>query len=284
MTEAAPEKFGCGGDLDPAKVDVAQRPRRTARDRPDPPAELREWEAKAEQRMFARPYPPNVILEPAGMDREHLTSPHSDPALWTLQLADAFGTRSRAVIDFFLAQLREFCGSGIWDDQAQQWRLDETEYSAMLALVNAHRPKNEVQAMVAAHLVGLHILSMKVTARGIRYPYETRTVSNAAKLATATANLHDTMQGLKGRRRTARQSIKVTKELHQHVHYHEHRGSKGKRGRPHERGDGTSTETDDGRPALRCPDTGGNVVPLPRDEGKDPMRQARGKVPGRAER
>ena len=183
------ERFGEGGNIDPMTADVAARPRRVARDRPDPPAELREWEVKAEQRMFARPYPPNIIFEPAGMDKEQMTSPHSDPGLWTLQLAEAFGTRSRAVIDFFLAQLREFCGGNIWDEEAQQWRINETEFSAMLALVNAHRPKNETQAMVAAHLVGLHVLSMKVTARAIRYPYETRTVTNAAKLATATANL-----------------------------------------------------------------------------------------------
>ena len=279
-----PERIGKGGDVDPMTADVADRPRRTARDRPDPPAELRKWEAKAEQRMFARPYPPNIILEPAGMDEEHFTSPHSDPALWTLQLADAFGTRSRAVIDFFLAQLREFCGGNIWDEQAQQWRISETEYSAMLALVNAHRPKNEVQAMVAAHLVGLHLLSMKVTARAIRYPYETRTVTNAAKLATATANLTDTMQGLKGRRRTARQSIKVTKETHYHAHRHDHPASGGEGGfggRPHERSDPDAAEIIDQRPALPRPDEGGNVVPLSSDAGKGPVRQARGKVAGR---
>ncbi|MGH6697606.1 hypothetical protein [Sphingopyxis sp.] len=265
-----PEKFGTGGDIDPMTADVGGRRRRVARDRPAPPDELRKWEAKAEQRMLARPYPPNVILEPAGMDREHLTSPHSDPALWTLQLADAFGTRSRAVIDFFMSQLREFCGGNIWDEEAQQWRLDETEYSAMLALVNAHRPKNEAQAMIAAQLVGLHILSMKVTARGIRYPYETRTVTNAAKLATATANLTDAMQGLKGRNRTARQSIKVTKETHYHAHRHDPPtpgGGAGNSERPHERKDSHAAQIDDQRTLVRREESSRVALSLPSDEG-----------------
>ena len=150
--------------------------------------------------------------------------------------------------------------------------------------MNAHRPKNEAQAMIAAQLVGLHILSMKVTARGIRYPYETRNVTNAAKLATATANLTDTMQGLKGRRRTARQSIKVTKETHYHAHRHDHPttgGEGGFDGRPHERSGADAAEIIDQRPALPRPDEGGNVVPLSSDAGKGSMRQARGKVAGR---
>lgn len=277
MTDDSP-CIANGGDIDPATADLADRPRRQARDRPEPTAELREWEASAEKRMLRRNYPPNVILEPVGMDKEVLTSPHNDPGLWTLQLADAFGTRSRAVIDFFMDQLREFCGNNIWDEEARQWRLNETEYSAILALVSSHRPKNEAQAMVAAQLVGLHLLSMKVTARGIRYPYEQRTVANAAKLANATANLTETIEGMKGRRRTARQSIKVTKETHYHAHRHDHRPRQGGEGSEHQSHEPSGRVEDvDHRAALRLSDTSRNVVPLAVREGQGAMPTPRSK-------
>ena len=162
--------------------------------------------------------------------------------------------------------------------------MSEVEFSAMLALVNAHKPKDEVQAMVAAQMVGLHILSMKVTARGIKYPHESRTVSNAARLAGATAELSETMQSLKGRKRTTRQSIKVTKETHIHAHRHDHhhgRASTGNSGQPHEPNRGKKTPDD--RPALPRPNPSGNVVPLSSDEGQGPLLQARRQVPRRSE-
>lgn len=286
MSADIPENFGVLGRIDPATVDVAARPRRQARNRPDPSPELREWEKGAEARVWKRPYPPNVMLEPVGFDKEEMTSPHSDPGLWALQLADAFGTRSNAVINLFLSQLQEMCGKGIWDEEAKQWRMSEVEFSAMLALVNAHRPKDEVQAMVAAQMVGLHILSMKVTARGIKYPHESRTVSNAARLAGATAELAETMQSLKGRKRTTRQSIKVTKETHIHAHRHDHhhgRASAGNSGQPHGRDDTPAAEIVDGRTSLRGEEPGRNVVSLPCVEGPDKMRPSRRQVTRSAE-
>lgn len=256
-----------GGDIDPATADVANRPRRPARDRPDPSAELNDWAVKAERRMFTRPIPPNIILEPAGFDKEEWTTPHSDPALWTLQLADAFGTRSSAVISLFMSQLESLCGRGIWDEAAHQWRMQESEMSAILALVNAFRPRNEPEAMLAAQMVATHLLTMKVGARALRYDYDTRTASAYAKLAKAYAMQTDAMQGMKGKRRTTRQTITVKKELHQSVHYHDHRRGKQNDRRPHEPTDGTATEITDQRATVRGQDAGGVVVPLSRSKG-----------------
>lgn len=253
-----------GGDIDPATVDVSNRPRRKARNRPDPPPELREWETKAEQRLLNRPFPPHVILEPAGFDQEHWTSPHNDLALWTLQLADAFGTRSQAVLSLFMSQLESLCGRGVWDDDANQWRMQESELSAILALVNAFRPRNEPEAMLAAQMVATHLLTMKVGARALRYDYDTRTASAYAKLAKAYAMQTDAMQGMKGKRRTTRQTITVKKELHQSVHYHDHRRGKQNQRRPHEPSDGTAAEITDQRATVRGKNAGGVVVPLSR--------------------
>ncbi len=246
------------GRIDPAKAVIAAKPkrRRKARNRPEPAPELRKWEAAAEARMFKRPHPPNIMLEPAGFDAEHWTSPHSDEGLWTLQLADAFGTRSRAVLSMFMGQLEELCGKNHWDDAAKQWRLDENQFSAALAVVNSVKPRNEMEAALAAQMVAIHLLTMKVTARALKYDYDTRTAAAAGKLARTFTLQMERLQSLRGGKRTVRQSIKVTKELHQHVHYH--RGDDGNGGQPHEPRTAATAQ----RAALPRPDKGGDIVPI----------------------
>ncbi|GAC1582575.1 MAG: hypothetical protein NVS3B5_17000 [Sphingomicrobium sp.] len=103
-------------------------------------------------RALARPLPAGIILEPSGFDKEHWTPPQNDPDLWGLQLADAFRTRSRAVISTSLAQLAALCGESHWDEEAKQWRLNENEYSAALGIVNATKPRNEIEAALAAQI------------------------------------------------------------------------------------------------------------------------------------
>lgn len=254
------------GRLDLAKADAAKRPKRRRRNRklPDPPPELREWGKGAEKRARARPFPPNVILEPAGFDEERWTAPHSDLDLWTLQLAEAFGTRSHAVFVTFMRQLEALCDKSHWDEQAKQWRIDEHAYSAALAIVNAVKPRDEIEAMLAAQMVGLHVLAMKTTARAIRYDYDTRTAATAAKLArTFTLQMAELRAG-RTKRQTARQTIKVRKELHQHVHYHDDRGGLENERQPH----GRAITAADKRAALPSPDEGGNVLPLSSRKGQ----------------
>ena len=174
-----------GGQVNPSSLDITAKPKRKrrARNRPKPTPELEAWSKAAETRARARPCPPGIILEPAGFDNEHWTSPHRDSDLWALQLADAFGTRSRAVISTFMAQLAALCRESHWDDAARQWRLDENEYSAALAMVNSIKPRNEMEAALAAQMAAIHLLQMKVAARAIKYEYETKTVAAAGKLA-----------------------------------------------------------------------------------------------------
>lgn len=259
------------GRLNPAKIDAAQRPKRRRRNRklPDPPGELREWEKAAEKRAAKRSYPPNVILEPAGFDAEYWTAPHSDEELWILQIADAFGTRSRAVFVTFMRQLEALCGKSHWDDEAMQWRLDEHEFSAALAVVNAAKPRNELEAALAAQMVAVHLLTMKVTARAIKYESDTRTAAAAGKLARTFTLQMEALQNLRGRKRTARQSITVRKELHQHVHYH--RGEGESEGQPH----GPRAAIVDQCTALPSPQQGGEAMPVPGDEGQGAMQASR---------
>src|SRR3546814_10147931 len=76
------------------------------------------------------------------------------------------------------------------DEAAHQWRMQESELSAILALVNAFRPKNEPEAMLAAQMVATHLLTMKVGARAHRYDYDTRTAASYAKLAKEIGRAH----------------------------------------------------------------------------------------------
>ncbi len=210
------------GRIDPVRLDVATKPKRKRRrrNRPEPAAELREWEKAAEKRAYARPFPPGVMFEPLGFDQEAPTPPHSDEGLWWLQLADAFGTRSSAVISSFMDQLEALCEQTQWDEQAKQWRLNENTFSAALAIVNSVKPRNKKEAALAAQMVAIHLLSMKVAARAIKYDCDTRTAATAGKLARTFTLQPETLQKLRGRKQTSRQSITVKNELHQHVHYH----------------------------------------------------------------
>ena len=259
------------GRIDPAKLDVAEKPRRRCRkrNRPEPAAELRDWEKAAEQRAYARPYPPGIMLEPVGRDKEDWTAPHSDPGLWELQLADAFGTRSQAVIATFMGQLEALCDQSYWDETTKQWRLDENQFSAALALVNNVKPRNEMEAALAAQMVAVHLLTMKIAARAITFDYDTRTAAAAGKLARTFTLQLEMLQSLRGRKRTTRQSIKVTKELHQHVHYH--RGEGENDGQPH----GRPATIVDQCATLPSPEPGGESVSLSGDEGQDKMQTAR---------
>lgn len=251
------------GQIDPKRLDVAARRKRRAKGRKEPSAELRQWEQAAERRACNRPLPPGVMLAPAGMDEEHWTSPHNDSGLWTLQLADALGTRSLAVISTFMGQLESLCKRSFWDESARQWRLDENQFSAALAMVNSIRPKNEMEAALAAQMVAVHFMQMKTAAKALQYDYDPKLSAVSSKLARTFAMQVETLRGLKGGKKATRQTITVRKELHQHVHYHDARGGGDSSAQPRE----PRTIAIDHCATLRGEEPGGKVVPLPSRKG-----------------
>jgi hypothetical protein len=250
------------GRLEPEKLDLTAKAkrRRRARNRPEPDRELCDGAAKAEARAFARPIPPGIMLEPAGFDEEHWTSPHSDVDLWQLQLADAFGTRSRAVVITFMGQLQSLVSESHWDEKAKQWRLDENELSAVLAMVNTVKPRDEIEAALAAQMVAVHLLTMKLAARALKYGADTQSAAVFAKLARTFTIQMEALRANRTKRPVSRQSIKVRKELHQHIHYH--RGDDGNDRQAHE------PRAADNCAALPSPDAGGRVVPMPSRKGQ----------------
>ncbi len=257
-----------GARVDPRKTDAGAHkpPEQTLRDRRQPhPAEAAA-KAKLEARVQARPAHAAVIIEPAGSDREEFTSVHEDERLHDLQLCEAFGTRSYAVIATFMTHLQDLCSDQWWDKEANCWRLNEATYNTLLALISSLKPRNEMEAALAAQMAAVHLMTMKVSARAIRYDYDNRTAATAGKLARTFAMQMDTWRAMRGKSRTTKQSIKVTKETHYHVHQHGTRGvdenvrqSQGRRGV----GGAIGPETADERNALPGADQSGRVVPLP---------------------
>lgn len=251
-------------DIDPKAINVEPGRRRRKRIRPDPSPVLKAGEKKALARAMKRPLSPGVMLEPEGEDWR-VSSPHSDVALWELQIADAFGTRSQAVMRAFLFQLQKLAPKD-WDEATQRWKTDETEWNAALAMVADIRPRNISEAALAAQMVAVHWMQMRLSAQALNGGgmIMERDAALASKLARTYAAQMETLQTLRGGRKTARQKITVRKESHQHVHYHDHRGEEGNEGPAHGRTIDQPAKTPDARKTLPGPDKGGDVVPLSR--------------------
>jgi hypothetical protein len=253
------------GRMDPRKADVgtAKPRRRKLRKQREAWPEMVAAKPALEKRTKARPTHPMIMLEPAGLDREHMVPLHNDERLHDLQLCEAFGTRSYAVINTFLRQFEDLCSERWWDEETQQWRLNEATFNTILALVGSLKPRNEMEAAFAAQMAAVHLLSMKVAARAIRYDHDTKTAATAAKLAQTFTNQMQEFRAMRGKTRTTRQNIKVSRETHHHQHIHVHREAEENDGQVHEPRTATTGE----RAALPSPQPGGEVVPLASRKG-----------------
>ena len=211
-------------DVDPRRMDAGEprKRRRKDRSRPEPSDILKAGKAAARAFADSLPINPGVMGE-GRADCLKVVPPHSDVDLWELQLVQAFGTRSGSLLQTFLIQLSKLCPQ-VWDEDAREWKIDETSWNALLALVAEHQPENSAQAMLAAQMAATHMLMMKLSAQGLNRGHTVyhHDAALASKLARTFAIQCDAMQALKGKSRVAHQSIHVTKE--QHVHYHDNRG------------------------------------------------------------
>lgn len=246
-------------DIDAKVVNVAERkPRKRRRVAPEPSTQLLAGKEKAHKRALSRPLSPGVMFEPK--DQGYLiTSPHSDLELWELQIADAFGTRSQSVMRTFLDQLQALVPTA-WDEDAKRWKPHETELNAALAMVADVQPRNVREAALAAQMVAVHWMQMRLSAAALNRGgmVMDKDAALASKLARTFTMQLDTLERIRGKRRTAKQVIKVTRE--NHVHYHDHRGGR----ETSEQSLGPTARTIDHSPPMRCQDEGGEVVPLPR--------------------
>jgi hypothetical protein len=252
-------------DIDPkAEILSIGSRRKEVRDRskPEPPAQLKAREAEASARAQRRPLSPGILYEQEG-EHFYATAPHNDTGLWELQIFDAFGTRSRSVVTTFLEQLRQLVPE-VWVEEAQNWKPDETQLNAALAMVADIQPRNVIEAALAAQMVAVHWMQMRLSAQACNRFGQTGAAHDAAlagKLARTFAIQLETLAKLRGKQKASRQTIRVRKELHQHVHYHDHRGGMEIDGQPQE--------------PRAAPIAQGASLPSPQSGGETMLRTSR---------
>lgn len=237
-------------------------------------AELKAREAEALADPAAahadRPINPGVRVERKAGGRTVWTAPHSDFDAWELQLREAFGTRSRAVIQAFMDGLVQLTGNG-WDPEPRA-------LNAALGIVNSMRPKNEGEAMLAAHMVASHLLTMKAGAMANQYSshVDDRQAKTFAKVGRLFVDQLELMSRLKGHTRTQRIEVTYNDNRQQVAGgVHVYRGGAEIGGQPQEprpvygrENHGSAAIEHAERPALPRSDAGG--WPLPGASGEEP--------------
>jgi hypothetical protein len=177
---------------------------------------LRPFIDEARQRHEQRPASPGVDLR-TSEDGYRLEPPHSDLEAWLVQICDSFGTRSHSTYRVFLEQLAELCP--LERDKDRNLIPSELHLNAALNIVSGVRPRNEMEAALAAEMVAIHFMMMKVSADTLRHGWtDTRTAGVAGKLARTFAMQCDALARLRGR--VGKQVIKVRYERHDHRHVH----------------------------------------------------------------
>ncbi|MBV1692450.1 hypothetical protein KRR38_33650 [Novosphingobium sp. G106] len=199
------------------------------------------------------------------------TAPHNDNDLWDLQIARAFGTRSQSVMRAFLIQLEALC-TRAWDDQDRAWKTNESEFTAILSMVNDLQPRNTAEAGLAAQIVLIHLMVMRLGKQALNSGgmIMERDAALTGKLARTYAMLMETYQGLRGKRRTSKQNITVRHEKHVHHHQHVHLkgGTSENERQPHEPTAAAVGE----RAQMQGDEPRGQVLRLPGSKGKSVCR------------
>lgn len=261
-------------------MDALQRPKRRRKDRakPDPCNGSLENKDAIKKRLMSLPTSPGVMAESTKDWGWRIAAPHSDSLLWEMQIHEAFGTRSSALAETFLQQLMKLCPED-FDEDCQQWRTNETEWNAILALVADQQPENSMQAAMAAQMAATHLMQIRLSAQALNRGgmVMEADAALASKLARTFAIQCETMMALQGKVRTSKQSIKVTKETHQHVHYHKHDGGEGAENDAQPDGPRDErTQTIEGCASLpRQSERNGKALPSPSDKGQAGLSQAR---------
>lgn len=251
-------------------------------DKPPLPKILEPAVAEAKARHRQRHANPGVAVEVEKTSKTGyvLASPHSDTDAWQAMICDALGTRSDATAQTFLSQLTELCTPS-WrpaedPDGPGEWCPDERELNFILNFVAGVRPRNEMEAALAAQMVGVHLVQMRLLARTLGSGYVVaEDAAVLSKLARTFVTQIEAMAKLKGGK-TSRQKITVKHEKHVHTHQHVHiEGGASENGsQAHGTRDAGAVQLE-GRPALPSPDSSGVVVPMPRYEGKEPVPDSR---------
>ena len=198
---------------------------------------------------------------------------------WVALLFDAFATRSNAAFHVFTTQLAELCSTN-WQGEGQGWVPDHWELRAAIQIVRSTKPRNEAEACLAAQMVAVHLMQMKLSKQALNGGYsEPRSCAIAGKLARTYALQLETMAKLKGR--GSRQRITVRKySQHEHKHIHLHQGGSENGNQPHGPRGTRATEISaaselEKRTSLSGQDASRDIMPVPDCEGAEEMPATR---------
>lgn len=253
------------------------------------PANMKAEAEAAKARHARRRMPPDVGVSKDANGHTEYLNPYSDADLddWAALLFDAFGTRSVQVFDTFLHHLASLCPVE-WNSASKTWRPDADTLRTAIALVQAAKPKNEIEAALAAQMVAIHFTTMKVGKELARSSYpEPRMAATLAALGRTYAQQLAALQSVK-RRGKIRREMYIEVERHNHLHYHTEGGGPGSGGQPHGTEGMVGDRIVEGTviapkcPALPGPDEDGKVVPIRRSQGKEGVPNTRRRKSGGA--
>jgi hypothetical protein len=256
-------------DLNPTAVEAKERAaaeRKAAADqaftdklakRPPPnPVECAEIE-KARKRTKARAPRIAMNIEQRGSAGRAFYPDHSDEEGHRYRLADTFGTRSLEFVRSMLNGLGIATADHLLDYDFNPGRPNQVALNAALAVISGVRPKDEIEAMLGAHmaLTNIALLDLFARTRGsiANHKYEGDGIKRLDVLGNLTNKFMRTytmqIEALARKRRKGEQHIRV-----KHVHVYaggqaivgnvSHRGGRGSRKneqQAYERGEETPT-------------------------------------------
>jgi hypothetical protein len=201
-------------------------------------------------------------------------------------VCDALGTRSVSTAKTFVHSLAQLCSqnfhpSGV-EGEYGEWAPNELELNMVLNICTSIKPRNEMEAALAAQMTAVHLATMTMAARAMAANgADDRAAALLAKLARTFTLQWEGLMRSRGKRRTTRQNIVVTQE--KHVHHHQHvrldRREEEIGGQPCEPSDddtagnirSTALVEHEGRSALPGANSSGIVVSMPSQEGQAPV-------------
>jgi hypothetical protein len=189
-----------------------------------PPGEVdREEIDKARKRTKARPPSIAISIEDRGTAGYELYPDHSDEEGHRYRLADTFGTRSLQFVYSMLNGLGKATADHSQNLGFSPGSSDQLALNAALAVISGVRPKDEIEAMLAAHMAVANIALLELVARTrgtiAGHIYEGSGIKKLDVLGNLTNKFMRTytmqVEALARKRRKGGQNITVR---HLHVH------------------------------------------------------------------
>lgn len=251
---------------------------------PPPPEKEIARIAESRQRWIDRRPPVEIMTTPRDDGSFLAGPPHNDGSGFTMRIADAFGSRSN---DFIGRQLTALERTSRLRGSQVSPELDSAGVNASLAIVEAVRPENEIEAALAVQMAQNHDLATELMGMA-RHAESTEKLQIYANLAvkmqrTFTAQI-EALARLRGKSQQTVRVEHVTVEaggqaIVGDIHQHGRAAPSTRHQEPANAGEPADSPTVR-RSALRSPDALGATLPRSGD-AKRPVPNARRAEPRR---